>query len=209
MEPVAFTDETTAWAAFYAVDPELGCVAVSALTTARELGLQIATRLLDGQTLLLDDGAALKRQSSVAIARPDGESRYRAAYTRSQPVRLASEIGYEMCVVHLDATVQARAHHFGYVLRLPGEDETALQERFFRQWGQATELPARARWADALWGMGLRMGLIIPLEAVGCEAWRVDPRWERPSQMGWRQVLELLVGLEDEEAAAHEVSRGA
>ena len=207
MEPVAFTDETTAWAAFYALDAELGCVAVSALTTARELGLRIATRLLDGQTLLLDDGAALKRQSTVAISLRDGESRYRVAYARSQPVRLASEIGYEVCVVHRDATVQARAHHFGYVLRFPGEDETAFQERFFHQWGQATELPARARWTDALWGMGLRLGLIISLEAFGCEAWRVDPRWERPSQMGWRQVLELLVGLEDEEAAAREGSR--
>ena len=197
MKPVAFIGEVAAWTLFYAVDPDLGLVAVSALTTAKELGLQIAARLLDGQTVLLEDGAALKRQSNVEISLADKESRYKAAYTRSRPVRLDSEIGYETCVLHRDATVEAGAHHFAYVLRLPDEEDEVFEKRFFHQWGRVTELPARPGWTDALWGMGLRMGLIIPLEAFGCEAWRVDPRWERPTETGWRQVLELLVGLKD------------
>jgi len=196
MKPVAFSKEKTAWAPFYAVDAELGLVAVSALTTARELGLRIAAQLVGGQTLLLEDGTALKRQSGVEIPWPDGESSYRAAYTRNHPHRLKTEIGYETCVLHRDATVEAAAQHYGYVLRFSDDDDEVFEKRFFHQWGRVTELPARPGWTDALWGMGLKMGLITPLDAFGCEGWRIDPRWQRPEdEPGWRQVLELVVGL--------------
>ena len=105
-------------------------------------------------------------------------------------------MGYEICVLHRDATVEAAAQHYGYVLRFPDERDEAFAERFFHQWGEVTELPARPSWSDALWGMGLKMGLIERLTTFGCEGWRIDPRWNRPDdQPGWHQVLELIVAL--------------
>lgn len=213
-QTIEFTGER-AYCPFYAIDPDLGFVAVSALTTAQELGLRVAARLVGGQAVPLEDGVILKRQREVEIPlpkkKPDDEEYpttcYKAAYTRSHPLKLETGVGYETCVLHRDATMQAPFGHWGYLLRMPGGSDTHFRARFFHLWGRVTGLPARPGWVQSLWNMGLTMQLIVPLKTFGCQAWRIDPRWDRPplnaaskpaSQnkdrlAGWREVLKILV----------------
>ncbi len=204
MQPVSYTGEK-AHCPFYAVDPELGFVALSALTTAQEGGLRIAARLVAGEGVVLSDGTILHRQTDVAIPLNGGcdeeglvQVRYEAAYTRNAPHALQTGVGYETCVLHRDATTQARARHWGYIVRFgDGEDDQVFRDRFFHQWGRVTELPARPLWSEMLWGVGLKLGLVTPLETLGCQAWRIDPRWERPeNRPGWKMVLKTVVQLQ-------------
>jgi len=196
-----------AYCPFYALDPELGLVVASVVTTSQEIGLRVAARLVAGQAVVLDNGSpggiVLQRQKEVEIPLPkdpaQGEDgapviRYKAAYTRAHPLRLETGVGYETCVLHRDATVHASPSHWGYLLRLPGTSEPQFRARFLHLWGRVTGLPARPAWAPSLWNMGLRLELIVPLQAFGCEAWRIDPRWDRPGGVaGWREVLKTIV----------------
>ncbi|MDY7079258.1 MAG: hypothetical protein SXV54_20275 [Chloroflexota bacterium] len=204
-----------AYCPFYALDPDLGFIVASVLTTAQELGLRVAARLVAGQAVVLEDGAeggiVLKRQKDVEIPLPKDPAqseedtpsiRYRASYTRTHPLRLETGVGYETCVLHRDGTMYAAPNHWGYLLRLPGSSEPQFQARFLHLWGRVTGLPARPAWVPSfgsaqdrpLWNMGLKLELIVPLQTFGCEGWRIDPRWDRPDGVaGWREVLKTLV----------------
>lgn len=204
-----------AYCPFYALDPNLGFVVASVLTTAQELGLRVVARLVAGQAVVLEDGAeggiVLKRQKDVEIPLPKDPAqseedtpsiRYRASYTRTHPLRLETGVGYETCVLHRDGTMYAAPNHWGYLLRLPGSSDEQFWARFSHLWGRVTGLPARPAWVPSLWNMGLKLELIVPLQAFGCEGWRIDPRWDRPSldsaqdrdgMAGWREVLKTLV----------------
>jgi hypothetical protein len=228
---ISFKDEA-AYCPFYAVDLAFGLVAVSALTTAQELGLRVAARLVGGQEVLLEDGTPLRRQREVEIplpvpatpafqppppplarsrkggrARPvqneqpeTPATRYKPAYTRTHPLRLETGVGYETVVLHRDATLQAAFGHWGYLLRLPGSSDAHFWARFFHLWGAVTGLPARPAWVQSLWGMGLKLELIVPLQTFGCEGWRVDPRRDRPDGIaGWREALKTITLAEMEE----------
>lgn len=188
-----------AWCPFYAHDPELGFVVTSVLTTSQEIGLRVATQLIAGIDVELP-GVTLRRQKEIGIPLPPDDhgneqvTKYNATYTRVHPLRLETGVGYETCVLHRDATMQAALDHWGYLLRLPEEDEVAFQARFLHLWGQVTGLPARHTWTESLWNAGLKLELIIPLETFGCQGWRIDPRRSRPDgPMGWEDVLSLLV----------------
>jgi len=211
-----------AYCPFYAVDPDSGLVVASVLTTAQEIGLRIAARLVAGQAVVLEGGTEggiiLKRQKDVEIPPPkdlaqseeDTPSiRYRASYTRTHPLRLETGVGYETCVLHRDGTMYAAPNHWGYLLRLSGSSETQFQTRFLHLWGRVTGLPARPAWVPSLWNVGLELELIVPLQAFGCEGWRIDPRWDCPSfgsaqdrggSAGWREVLETIVPLKESRA---------
>lgn len=196
-----------AYCPFYALDPDLGFVVASVLTTSQELGLRVAARLVAGQAVVLEDGAEggiiLKRQKDVEIPLPKDPAqseedtpviRYRAAYTRTHPLRLATGVGYETCVLHRDGTMYAAPNHWGYLLRLPGSSEPQFQTRFLHLWGRVTGLPARPAWVPSLWNMGLKLALIVSLQTFGCEGWRIDPRRDRPDRAAdWREVLKTLV----------------
>jgi len=198
-----------AYCPFYALDPNLGFVVASVLTTAQELGLRVAARLVAGQAVVLEDGTeggiVLKRQKEVEIPLPKDPAqseedtpsiRYRASYTRThpfgcaqgRPLRLETGVGYETCVLHRDATMYAAPNHWGYLLRLPGSSEPQFQTRFLHLWGRVTGLPARPAWVPSLWNMGLKLELIVGLSAVrslqtfGCEGWRMDPHLPRPAR---------------------------
>lgn len=203
---IPFLDEK-ACCPFYALDPDSGLVVASVLTTSQEIGLRVAARLVAGQAVVLDDGSegglVLKRQKEIEIPLPKHPAqskedtpsiRYRASYTRTHPLRLETGVGYETCVLHRDATMYAAPNHWGYLLRLPGSNEPQFQDRFLHLWGRVTGLPARPAWALSLWNMGLRLELIVPLQAFGCQGWRIDPRWDRPNETaGWREVLKTIV----------------
>jgi hypothetical protein len=211
----------------------LGLVAVSALTTAQELGLRVAARLVGGQEVLLADGTVLKRQKEVEIPLPapanrapqpppappragkrgrnrpaqrkqdeqpeTPATRYKPAYTRTHPLRLETGVGYETVVLHRDATLQAAFGHWGYLLRMPGSSDAHFWARFFHVWGNVTGLPARPTWTQSLWGMGLKLELIVPLTTFGCEGWRIDPRRDRPDGIaGWREALRTITLTETE-----------
>jgi hypothetical protein len=223
-----------AYCPFYAVDLAFGLIAVSALTTAQELGLRVAARLVGGQEVLLADGTALRRQKEVEIplpapanpapqppplpvrsrkgrrARPvqneqpdPPATRYKPAYTRTHPLRLETGVGYETVVLHRDATMQTAFGHWGYLLRMPGSSDAHFWARFFHLWGAVTGLPARPAWVQALWGMGLKTELIVPLTAFGCEGWRIDPRRDRPDGVaGWREALKTIALAEREACSA-------
>ena len=192
-----------AWCRFYALDPtDSGLVAVAFLTTAREVGLRVAARIVGNAPVVLENGVVLKRQPEVEVPFPSsGEepsvTRYRPSYVRSAPVRLETGTGYETCVLHRDATVEASPGHRGYLIRLLGEDEAQFRRRFFYLWGRVTELPARPEWASSLWKMGERLGLITPLEASNCQGWCIDPRRDLPDGAGWGHVLQILVQLKE------------
>ena len=122
-----------AYCPFYALDPDLGFVVASVLTTSQELGLRVAARLVAGQAVVLEDGAEggiiLKRQKDVEIPLPKDPAqseedtpaiRYRAAYTRTHPLRLATGVGYETCVLHRDATMYAAPASVRPSRSLPG-----------------------------------------------------------------------------------------
>jgi len=204
-----------AYCPFYALDPDSGLVVASVLTTSQEIGLRVAARLVAGQAVVLEGGAeggvVLKRQKDVEIPLPKDPAqseedtpsiRYRASYTRTHPLRLETGVGYETCVLHRDATMYAAPNHWGYLLRLPGSIEPQFQTRFLHLWGHVTGLLARPAWVPSLWNMELKLELIVPLQTFGCEGWRIDPRWDRPSldsaqdrdgAAGWREVLKTLV----------------
>ena len=192
MNPIQLKNER-AWCSFYALDPDLGLVVASVLTTSQEIGLRVAAQLIAGTDVELP-GVVLKRQKEIEIPLPPGAdgcervTKYNAAYTRTHPLRLETGVGYETCVLHRDATMGAALDHWGYLLRLPGEDKSAFQARFFHLWGQITGLPARPAWVESLWNAGLKLKLIVPLKTFGCEGWRIDPR-----RLGWENVLNLLV----------------
>jgi hypothetical protein len=195
-DPIPLTAER-AWCPFYALD-DLGLVAASVLTTSQEIGLRVAAQLIGGLGVELP-GTVLRRQREVRIPLPadasgsERHTQYNAAYTRTHPLRLETGAGYETCVLHRDATMQAALDHWGYLLRLPGESEDHFRARFLHLWGQVTGLPTRPAWSRSLWNAGLRQGLIVPLVTFGCEGWRVDPRRSRPGgTMGWGEVLQLL-----------------
>jgi hypothetical protein len=205
MQPIGYAEEK-AYCPFYAVDPEFGLVAVSALTTAQELGLRIAARLIAGQVVVLEDQTVLHRQRDLVVPlctsddqESDVEIRYKSAYTRNSPHPLETGVGYETCILHRDATMQAQPRHWAYIIRLPGQEgDQAFRARFLHQWGRVTELPAKPSWSEMLWGMGLKLGLVTPLKTFGCDAWRIDPRWERPdNRSGWKRVLKTIVQLQD------------
>lgn len=196
--PIRLKNEQ-AWCPFYALDPDLGFVVASVLTTSQEIGMRVAAQLVAGIDVELP-GAILRRQKEIEIPlAPDDEgkektTKYSAAYTRTHPIRLETGVGYETCVLHRDATMQAALDHWGYLLRLAGEDEISFRSRFLHLWGQITGLPARPAWTESLWNAGLKLELIIPLETFGCEGWRIDPRRSRPDgPMGWEDVLNLMV----------------
>jgi len=253
--------EEKAYCPFYAVDPDSGLVVASVLTTAQELGLRVAARLVAGQAVVLEDGAeggiVLKRQKDVEIPLPKDPAqseedtpviRYRASYTRTHPfgcalrqahrheprheysrwysrwqgiaqgrhLRLETGVGYETCVLHRDATMYAAPNHWGYLLRLSGSSEKQFWAQFSHLWGRVTGLPARPAWVPSLWNMGLKLELIVPLQAFGCEGWRIVPRWDRPSldsardrpfgpaqdrdgAAGWREVLKTIVLVKGDE----------
>ena len=196
--PVAVEGER-AWCRFYALDPTDGGLVVAAfLTTAREVGLRLAARLVGNGLVALENGAILKRQQDVEIPLPATEegpsvARYRPSYVRSAPVHLETEVGYETCVLHRDATMEASPGHWGYLIRLPGEDETGFHRRFLHLWGRVTELPARPEWTSSMWNLGERLGLITPLKTFNCQGWRIDPRRDLPDGAGWGHVLRTLV----------------
>lgn len=200
---IAFLDEK-AYCPLYAIDPGAGFIVASALTTAQELGLRVAARLIAGQAVALEDGTTLKRQKNVEIPLPADPRqadtpayKYKAAYTRTH-LRLETRVGYETCVLHRDATMQATPNHWGYLLRLPGSSDAHFWTRFFHLWGHVTGLPARPAWVSSLWSIGLKLELIVPLQTFGCEGWRIDPRRDRPDGMaGWREVLKTLVLLRE------------
>ena len=199
--PIPITTEERAWVSFYAVDADLGLVTASVLTTSQEVGLRVAAQLIDGIDVEMPN-RILRRQKEVEIplvpsaGGREEATRYRAAYTRTRPLRLGTGVGYETCILHRDATMQAALDHWGYLLQLPGGSQEHLNARFFHLWGQVTGLPARPAWAGSLWNAGLKLELIIPIETVGCEGWRIDPRWARPGGVGWEDVLQLLTQKE-------------
>jgi hypothetical protein len=208
MESIGFLEDK-AWCPFCALDPNHGLVAVSALTTSQEIGLRIAARLIGGIAVALADGTVLKRQKEIEIPLPQDDdveddekaTRYKVAYTRTHPLKLVTGVGYETCVLHRDATMQAAPDHWGYLLRLPGsasDSDAHFRARFFHLWGRVTGLPARPAWCRSLWTVGLNLGLIVPLQAFGCEGWRIDPRCARPDGLtGWGEVLKTLVLTEE------------
>jgi len=53
---IPFLSEKT-YCPFYAVAPDSGLVVASVLTTAQELGLRVAARLIVGQAVVLNDGS--------------------------------------------------------------------------------------------------------------------------------------------------------
>lgn len=196
--PIQLKDER-AWCPFYALDPNLGFVVASILTTSQEIGMRVTGQLVAGSDVVLY-GVILRRQKEIEIPLPpDGKgqeqvTKYNAAYTRSHPMRLETGVGYETCVLHRDATMHAVLDHWGYLVRFPGEEEDVFQARFFHLWGQVTGLPARPAWTESLWNAGLKLGLVTPLKTFGCEGWRIDPRRSRPDgPMGWEDVLNLMV----------------
>lgn len=64
-----------AFCPFYALDPDSGLVVASVLTTAQELGLRVAIRLVAGQAVVLDDGSqgGIILPPGFGLARSDGE----------------------------------------------------------------------------------------------------------------------------------------
>jgi hypothetical protein len=72
-ETIPFLEEK-AYCPFYAVDTDLDLVVASVLTTAQELGLRVAARLVAGQAVVLEDGSeggiVLKRQKEIEIPLP-------------------------------------------------------------------------------------------------------------------------------------------
>ena len=149
---MVFVTDGKAHCPFYAVDTDLGFVVASVLTTAQELGLCVAARLVAGQAVALEDGITLKRQKDVEIPLPEnpaqGEEdtpviRYKAAYTRTYSLRLEARAGYEICILHRDATMYAAPNHWGYLLRLPGSSESQFWARSSHLWARVTGLPTR------------------------------------------------------------------
>ncbi|HIE37963.1 MAG TPA: hypothetical protein EYH30_11530 [Anaerolineales bacterium] len=190
--PIAVRGER-AWCRFYALDPEnRGLVAASFLSTAREVGLRIAARLAGGVAVALEDGTTLRRQGDVEIPLAEEAIRYRPSYLRSPIVPLETGVGYEICVLHRDATTGALPGHWGYVVSVKDKDGD-LTEPFFHRWGAVAELPALQEWASTLLKMGSRLGLVVPLITSNCQGLRIDPRQDLPDGAGWGRVLQTIV----------------
>ena len=56
--------------------------------------------------------------------------------------------------------------------------------RFWAFWNRICPVPALEAWAPYLWAAGVSEGLVTPLEAYGCAAWRI-----RPAPQRWGEII--------------------